>query len=75
MPKKDVAKLKCLFGFHEYTIPDKCDSNILICKHCRRFGYGSCSLFETWTCYDVNRNRIYTKYFDGVDVNEYYEQK
>lgn len=35
--QKDVGKLKCLFGYHEFA-PKK-GYSILICKRCQRIGY------------------------------------
>ena len=66
-------KLKCLFGFHEYTIPNKDDPSILMCKHCMRHGYAKYSTgYEQWYDYDKNGNMIHFKDSDGYEQwNDY----
>ena len=52
---KMTQKLKCLFGFHEFTIPDKIDSGILICKHCKNVGYHIVSNINHKIYYDYDK--------------------
>ena len=32
-------KVKCLFGYHKYTIPHENRPHILLCEYCKRSGY------------------------------------
>lgn len=62
-------KIKCLFGFHEYTIPDSRYRAILICKHCKRYGYRRNALgYDAWYEYDEEGNMIYRTGTDGYKV-------
>ncbi len=61
-------KFECMLGFHEYTIPDKNNSYVKICKHCRKYGY--CKYpdgFEIWTEYDDRGNKIHLKNSNGFE--------
>jgi len=69
-------KVKCLFGYHNYTIPDKNNPNILICDVCKRFGY--CKYpngYEGWYEYDEKGNIIHRKYSDGFEEWFEYDEK
>ena len=70
---KNKSKLfECSLGFHEYTIPYKNDPSILICKHCKRFGYYKSDYgYEYWTEYDNKGNQIYFK--DNRGNESWYE--
>jgi len=69
-------KLKCLFGHHNYTIPNKNNPDILMCDVCERFGY--CKDFdgyEIWYEYDEKGNVIHFKYSDGYEEWYEYDEK
>jgi len=68
-------KLRCLFGHHNYTIPNKDNPDILICGVCKRFGYRKYffSGFEEWYEYDKKGNRIHFK--DSSGREEWYDGK
>jgi len=67
-------KLKCLFGHHNYTIPDKDNPNILICSVCKRFGYRKYSDgYKIWYEYNEKGKKIHCKYSDGYE--EWYDDK
>ena len=36
MKNMNNKKFECMLGFHEYTIPDKSNFGIKICKHCKK---------------------------------------
>ena len=61
--------IKCLFGYHDYKIPDKKNPFVLICKCCRRFGYRKwTNKIEVWYEYNEKGNMIYRKHFDGFEI-------
>jgi len=69
-------KVKCLFGYHNYTIPDKDNPEILICDVCKRFGYRKYSnRYEIWYEYDEKGNMIHCKYSDGYEEWYKYDEK
>jgi len=69
-------KVKCLFGYHNYTIPDKNNPDILICDVCKRFGYSEWSnRYEIWCEYDGKGNRIHWKDSDGYEVWYEYDER
>lgn len=52
--KKNVDKLKCLFGYHEFTIPS--EAGYKLCKHCKRISYKkmtSINTGEVWHEYQL----------------------
>ena len=54
-------KIKCLFGYHKYTIPKVLTGlgSILVCKHCQRFGYMNWEgCYEVWYEFDKNGKLI-----------------
>ncbi len=65
--KMQNKKFECVLGFHEYTIPDKYNSNTKICKHCKKFGYYNLNGYEEWKEYDNNGNEIHFKNSDGIE--------
>jgi len=67
-------KVKCLFGYHNYTVPDKNNPEILICDVCKRFGYRNYfGGYEVWYEYDEKGNMIHLKYSSGYE--ERYDDK
>jgi len=69
-------KVKCLFGHHNYTIPNKNNPNILICSVCKRFGYRKYSDgYKIWYEYDEKGNMIRRKYSDGYEMRYEYDEK
>jgi len=69
-------KLKCLFGYHNYTIPNKNNPNILICDVCERFGYRKYfGGLEMWYEYDEKGNEIHRKDSDGYEMRYRYDEK
>jgi len=69
-------KVKCLFGYHNYTVPNKNNPNILICDVCKRFGYRKWSSgFEIWYEYDEKGNEIHYKDSDGLEEWYEYDEK
>jgi len=67
--KNTSNKLKCLFGYHNYTIPDKNNPEILICGVCKRFGYYKYSSeYGVWYEYDEKGNIIHLKYSSGLEM-------
>ena len=72
----NVQKIKCFFGYHKYTIPHKRYSIILLCRHCKRFGYRKWSNeYELWFEYDERGNMIYSKDDDGYEIWYEYDEK
>ena len=69
-------KIKCLFGFHEYTIPHEIEINIFICKNCKRFGqHQNPQRTHTWWFeYDKNGNLIRRKNSQGYEQRIYYNK-
>ncbi len=49
-------QLKCLFGYHDYTIPWQDHSLVLLCKHCKRSGYKKFDEIEYEAWYEFNEN-------------------
>jgi len=69
-------KVKCLFGYHNYTVPNKDHPDILICGVCKRFGYRKWSSgLEVWYGYDERGNEIYCKYPSGLEIWYEYDEK
>jgi len=69
-------KLKCLFRYHNYTIPNEDNPNILICSVCKRFGYRKWSSgLEVWYEYDEKGNLIHRKNSRGYEVWYEYDEK
>jgi len=69
-------KLKCLFGHHNYAIPNKNNPRILICDVCKRFGY--CKYYdgyEVWYEYDKKGNRIHFKNSDEYEEWWEYDER
>jgi len=67
-------KVKCLFGYHNYTIPNKECPEILMCNICERFGYSKWSGgLEIRYEYDKKGNEIYRKYSSGCEIR--YDEK
>ena len=67
-------KIKCLFGHHNYTIPHKQYLHILLCRHCKRFGYRKSSNgIETGYEFDEKGNMIHRKSSD--DYETWYDKK
>jgi len=74
--KNTSNKVKCLFGYHNYTIPNKNNPNILICGVCKRFGYYKDSDgYEIWFKYDEKGNEIHCKYSGGYEEWYEYDEK
>jgi len=74
--KNTSNKVKCLFGYHNYTIPDKDNPNILICSVCKRFGYRKYSDgYEEWYEYNEKGNMIYSKHSSGHEIWFEYDEK
>ena len=71
----NTHKLKCLFGFHEYTVPRKCgideyNIGILMCCHCHRSGrrlYIDGSDRTWWFDYNEDGNLIHRWNSDGYE--------
>ena len=64
-------RIKCLFGYHKYTIPHKELPYILLCVHCKIFGYHKDSSgYEVWYEYDERRNIIHWKDSNGNEFDE-----
>jgi len=62
-------KVKCLFGYHNYTVPDKNNPEILICSVCKRFGYRKYSnRYKIWYEYDEKGKKIHYKNSDGYEM-------
>ena len=62
-------KIKCLFGYHEYTLPDERNPDTLICKHCRRFGYAKYpNGNETWREYNDKGRVIFYRTSYGTEI-------
>jgi len=62
-------KVKCPDGYHNYTIPNENDLDVLICDVCKRVGYRKCpdGLGE-WFEYDEKGNIIHFKNSDGYEI-------
>jgi len=76
--KKMSNEIKCLFGYHKYTIPWKENRDILICEVCKRVGYyeypdGYEVGFEIWYDFNEKGNMIHRKWSDGDEV--WYNEK
>ncbi len=69
---KNRREVKCLFGYHEYTIPYTCRDHaptILLCDHCMRFGYCKYSNgTEMWYEYNEKGNVIHRKHSNGSEA-------
>ncbi|MEA3422011.1 MAG: hypothetical protein U9Q97_10095 [Acidobacteriota bacterium] len=64
-------EIRCLFGFHEYTIPWKENKDVLICENCKRVGYiKDITGLETWCNYDKEGNIIH--YRNSNEFEEWY---
>jgi len=60
---------ECMLGIHKYEIPSKDDSDILICKYCKRYGYYKNTLgYEIWYEYNNKGNIIYYKNNNGYEM-------
>jgi len=69
-------KVKCLFGHHNYTVPNKNNPNILICSVCKRFGYRKwASGYEECYEYDKEGNMIHYKNSYGFEKWYEYDEK
>lgn len=63
-----TQKLKCLFGHHEFEIPNEINPYILMCKHCMRKGYHEYFTgLEVWYDYDKNGNAIHWQDSNGFE--------
>ena len=59
MRKARIQNIKCLFGMHDYGIPNKNNPDILMCKHCMKAGYRCDSVgVSYWYDYNENGNKI-----------------
>ena len=69
LTKMNKNKLQCLFGIHEYKIPNKKHPSVLMCGHCMRHGHRKdYDGIEEWFDYDENGNMIHWKDSDGFEV-------
>jgi len=69
-------KVKCLFGHHNYTIPDKNNPDILICSVCKRFGYCKYSNgYKIWYEYNEGGNIIHCKDSSGLEIWREYDER
>jgi len=73
---KNKNLVKCLFGHHNYTIPDKDNPDILLCKYCKRFGYSKYpSGLEIWYKYNEKGNMIHCKTSSGYEAWFEYDER
>ncbi len=69
-------KIKCLFGFHKYTISNKQYSSILLCRYCKRFGYYRSSRgYEAWYEFNEKGKLIYYRSSFGYEAWYEYNEK
>jgi len=62
---------ECMLGIHKYEIPDKNNSNIKICKYCKKYGYYKDNIigYEEWAEHDNKGNEIYWR--DSIGYKEW----
>ena len=76
MRKARIQNIKCLFGMHDYGIPNKNNPDILMCKHCMKAGYRCDSVgVSYWYDYNENGNKIHLKTSRGLESWSDYDTK
>jgi hypothetical protein len=62
-------QFECALGCHNYTIPYKNNTHILICENCKRKGYYKSAYgLEVWYDYDDKGNYVYKKDSSGFEA-------
>ena len=70
--KMNSKKFECSLGFHEYTIPAKKYHHILMCKHCKKYGYYKDSVGSEHY-YEYNENGDLIHYKRDNEFESYFE--